>query len=303
MVLSWTKTLIHWHSCPADTQLSRQSIRREAPHGLGARSPTGLTLRTGLWYRLVTMSMRPYTRALVIMPAWNEAESVGNTVREVLALQDSYDVLVVNDGSTDQTSDVATAAGAVVLELPFNLGVGGAMRAGFKYAKRNNYDAVIQVDADGQHHPKEISRVLAGLGEADISIGARFADRGSYKVSGPRRWAMVLLAKVISGLAHTRLTDVTSGFKAANARGIDQFIDHYPAEYLGDTIDSLVVAIRSGCRITQVPVEMRPRQGGTPSHNPIKSAIYLGRSVFALLFALTRRPSAQRYDQSPTVKA
>ncbi|MET3205676.1 UNVERIFIED_ORG: glycosyltransferase involved in cell wall biosynthesis [Arthrobacter sp. UYEF1] len=237
------------------------------------------------------MSNPPYTRALVIMPAWNEAESVGNTVREVLALRETYDVLVVNDGSQDNTAAVAGEAGAVVLNLPFNLGVGGAMRAGFKYGKRNGYDAVIQVDADGQHDPKEISRVLAALADADIAIGARFADRGTYKVTGPRRWAMVLLAKVISGLAHTRLTDVTSGFKAANRRGIDQFIDHYPAEYLGDTIDSLVVAIRSGCVITQVPVEMRARQGGTPSHNPLKSAIYLGRSMFALLFALTRRRS------------
>lgn len=248
------------------------------------------------------MSIPPYTRALVIMPAWNEAESVGNTVREVLALRETYDVLVVNDGSQDNTAAVAGEAGAVVLDLPFNLGVGGAMRAGFKYAKRNGYDAVIQVDADGQHDPKEISRVLAALADADIAIGARFADRGTYKVTGPRRWAMVLLAKVISGLAHTRLTDVTSGFKAANRRGIDQFIDHDPAEYLGDTIDSLVVAIRSGCVITQVPVEMRARQGGTPSHNPLKSAIYLGRSVFALLFALTRRRS-QIQTTSPQLES
>lgn len=248
------------------------------------------------------MSIPPYTRALVIMPAWNEAESVGNTVREVLALRETYDVLVVNDGSQDNTAAVAGEAGAVVLDLPFNLGVGGAMRAGFKYAKRNGYDAVIQVDADGQHDPKEISRVLAALADADIAIGARFAERGTYKVTGPRRWAMVLLAKVISGLAHTRLTDVTSGFKAANRRGIDQFIDHYPAEYLGDTIDSLVVAIRSGCVITQVPVEMRARQGGTPSHNPLKSAIYLGRSVFALLFALTRRRS-QIQTTSPQLES
>ena len=122
-------------------------------------------------------------------------------------------------------------------------------------------------------------------------LGARFADRGDYSVSGPRKWAMQLLAKVISGLAKTRLTDVTSGFRAANGRAINQYLDHYPAEYLGDTIDSLVVAIRSGCRVTQVPVEMRPRQGGTPSHNPVKSAVYLGRSVFALMFALTRKRS------------
>jgi glycosyltransferase involved in cell wall biosynthesis len=225
------------------------------------------------------------------MPAWNEAESVGNTVREVLAAGKLYDVLVVNDGSTDATAQLAAAAGATVLNLPFNLGVGGAMRAGFKYAQRLGYRRVIQVDADGQHDPRDIEEVLAGLENADISIGARFADRGEYRVSGPRKWAMQFLAKVISGLAKTKLTDVTSGFRAGNERAISQYLDHYPAEYLGDTIDSLVVAVRSGCKVTQIPVEMRPRQGGTPSHNPLKAAIYLGRSVFALLFALTRKRS------------
>ncbi|MDP9905088.1 MULTISPECIES: glycosyltransferase family 2 protein [Arthrobacter] len=232
------------------------------------------------------------TRVLVIMPAWNEAESVGDTVREVLDVGCPYDVLVVNDGSSDATAEVAAEAGATVLNLPFNLGVGGAMRAGFKYAKRLGYSRVIQVDADGQHDPRNIGEVLAGLEHADISIGARFADKGEYKVSGPRKWAMQFLAKVISGLAKTRLTDVTSGFRAANDRAISQYLDHYPAEYLGDTIDSLVVAIRSGCKVTQIPVAMRPRQGGTPSHNPAKAAVYLGRSTFALLFALTRKRSA-----------
>ncbi|WP_104089461.1 glycosyltransferase family 2 protein [Arthrobacter sp. GMC3] len=230
-------------------------------------------------------------RVLVIMPAWNEGLAVGNTVREVLALRENYDILVVNDGSTDNTALVAATAGATVLDLPFNLGVGGAMRAGFKYAHRSDYDAVIQVDADGQHDPKDIAVVLQGLDKADISIGARFADKGNYTVSGPRKWAMVFLAKTISRLARTRLTDVTSGFRAANRRGVAQYLDHYPAEYLGDTIDSLVVAIRSGCIVTQVPVEMRARQAGTPSHNPLKAAVYLGRSIFALFFALTRKPS------------
>lgn len=237
------------------------------------------------------MESSPSSRVLVIMPAWNEAESVGQTVREVLATSDRYDVLVVNDGSTDDTAALAAAAGATVLNLPYNLGVGGAMRAGFKYARRTGYRCVIQVDSDGQHDPRNIEEVLAGLERADISIGARFADRGNYTVKGPRKWAMQFLAKVISSLAKTRLTDVTSGFRAANDKAISQYLDHYPAEYLGDTIDSLVVAIRSGCRVTQVPVEMRARQGGKPSHNPLKAAVYLARSGFALLFALTRKPS------------
>lgn len=239
-------------------------------------------------------------RILVIMPAWNEADCVGATVSEVLSLDEPYDVLVVNDGSTDATSTIASHAGATVLNLPFNLGVGGAMRAGFKYAQRLGYKTVIQVDADGQHDPRNIREVLNGLNDADISIGARFANRGDYTVSGPRKWAMKFLAAVLSGLAKTPLTDVTSGFRAGNERAIAQYLDHYPAEYLGDTIDSLVVAIRSGLTVTQVPVEMRPRQGGTPSHHPFKAAVYLGRSFFALAFALTRRRSRLALPQPST---
>lgn len=226
---------------------------------------------------------------LVIMPAWNESESIGNTIREVFEFGPACDVLVVDDGSRDNTAQVARAAGATVVELPFNMGVGGAMRTGFKYAKLQGYLQVIQVDADGQHDPRDIKAVLDGLRDADIAIGARFADKGTYTVKGPRKWAMNVLAWTISRIARTKLTDVTSGFRAANAKAIRQYVDHYPAEYLGDTIDSLVVAIRSGCTVCQVGVSMRERQGGTPSHDPIKAAIYLGRSAFALLFALTRK--------------
>lgn len=226
---------------------------------------------------------------LVIMPAWNESESIGNTIREVFEFGPACDVLVVDDGSKDNTAQIARAAGATVVELPFNMGVGGAMRTGFKYAKTHGYSQVIQVDADGQHDPRDIKAVLDGLREADIAIGARFADKGSYTVRGPRKWAMNVLAWTISRIARTKLTDVTSGFRAANAKAIRQYVEHYPAEYLGDTIDSLVVAIRSGCTVRQVGVSMRERQGGTPSHDPLKAAIYLGRSGMALLFALTRK--------------
>ncbi|EWS79987.1 glycosyltransferase family 2 protein [Brachybacterium phenoliresistens] len=229
-------------------------------------------------------------RLLVIVPAWNEEETVGATVREVLQAVPSADVLVVDDGSVDGTPRIAAEAGASVLSLPYNLGVGGAMRAGFRYARRFGYPQVIQVDADGQHDPRDIPHVLEGLERADISIGARFAGSGEYTVRGPRRWAMVFLAAVVSRLARTRLSDVTSGFRAANQRAIEQYCHHYPAEYLGDTVDSLVVAVRSGLRVTQVGVHMRPRQGGTPSANPVKAALYLGRSVFAVIVAMTRAP-------------
>lgn len=214
---------------------------------------------------------------------------MGDTVREILDCHPDLNVLVIDDGSEDDTSRVAREAGAEVLVLPFNLGVGGAMRAGFKFAVEYGYTSVIQVDADGQHDPRDIKRVLAGLAIADISIGARFADKGDYQVRGPRKWAMKFLASTISRVASTQLTDVTSGFRAANEKAIGQYLDHFPAEYLGDTIDSLVVALRSGCTVTQIPVEMRERQGGVPSHAPFKAAIYLGRSFLALLFALARQ--------------
>lgn len=237
--------------------------------------------------------MRTSDRVLVIVPAWNEEESVGVTVSEVLRADSSYDVVVIDDGSTDGTARVAAEAGATVLSLPFNLGVGGAMRTGFSWAERCGYSRAIQVDADGQHNPGDIARVLAGLESADISIGARFADVGDYSVSGPRRWAMVVLATVMSRVAKTKLTDVTSGFRAANARAIRQYVRYYPAEYLGDTIDSLVAACHSGLSVTQVGVAMRPRSAGRPSHSPVKAGVYLLRSVFALWLAILRRPGTR----------
>lgn len=227
-------------------------------------------------------------RVLVIVPAWNEEANVANTIREILAADSRYDVVVVDDGSTDDTAAAARDAGATVLVLPFNLGVGGAMKTGYTYAQRHGYAQAIQVDADGQHNPANIAEVLRGLERADISIGARFADVGDYSVRGPRRWAMLFLAGVVSRVADTRLTDVTSGFRAANRRAIDQYVRYYPAEYLGDTIDSLVAAAHAGLSVTQVPVAMRPRAHGNPSQGPVGSSVYLFRSVFALGLALMR---------------
>ncbi|WP_136587028.1 glycosyltransferase family 2 protein [Microbacterium hydrothermale] len=228
------------------------------------------------------------TNTLIIVPAWNEGESVGNTVREIVAQPEAWDILVVDDGSIDDTASRAAEAGATVLSLPFNMGVGGAMRAGFTYAQRHGYRYAIQVDADGQHNPRDIVAVLKGLADADISIGARFADVGDYSARGPRRWAMRLLAAVLSRIAKTRLTDVTSGFRAANEKAIAQYVRYYPAEYLGDTVDSLVSALHAGLSVTQVPVAMRPRAAGRPSQNPLGATVYLLRSVFALSLAMMR---------------
>ena len=209
--------------------------------------------------------------------------------------------MTVPPGSTpaDRTAEVAVAAGATVCRLPFNLGVGGAMRTGYRYALRHGYDVAVQIDADGQHDPRFLPDLVERLDGADVVIGARFAKADDpYVVRGPRRWAMVLLAWVLSRLAHTRLTDVTSGFRVSNRRAIALFAKHYPAEYLGDTVESLVIAARAGCRITQEPVTMRARTAGRASHSPVKAAIYLCRAVVALLLALVRDWPAQFEDEA-----
>jgi glycosyltransferase involved in cell wall biosynthesis len=222
------------------------------------------------------------------MPAYNEQEAIGDVIGEVRRTLPSVDCLVVNDGSTDDTAAVARAAGATVADLAVNLGVGGAMRVGFKYALAHGYDVVVQIDADGQHDPSAVPKLIAELANADVVIGARFAGEGDYQAHGVRRFAMRIIARILSRTSKTRLTDATSGFKACGPRAVALFAIDYPAEYLGDTVEALVIAARAGCRITQVPVSMRPRAGGTPSHNPIRAAVYLARAFIALGFAYLR---------------
>ena len=227
-------------------------------------------------------------RVLIIIPAWNESGSIADVVAEVKGELPGVSVIVVDDGSTDDTSARAAAAGAIVARLPYNLGVGGAMRTGYRYARDHGFDVAIQVDADGQHDPRYIPKLVDALEDHDLVIGARFAGEGGYAVKGPRKWAMRLLSRVISRLARTRLTDTTSGHRACNRRLIVLFANWYPAEYLGDTIEVLVRAARMKYKITQIPVAMRPRMAGTPSNSPVKASIYLARAGMVLLLALIR---------------
>lgn len=242
------------------------------------------------------MSSSTPRRVLIVLPAFNEEDAVGGVLAEIHAVLPDVECLVVDDGSTDATAAVARAAGARVASLPFNLGVGGAMRLGFKYALENGFHAVVQVDADGQHDPREVPVLVERLDDADVVIGARFAGVGNYQAHGIRRFAMRVIAGILSRTTRTTLTDTTSGFKASGPRAIRLFAANYPAEYLGDTIEALVIAARAGCRIVQVPVAMRPRAGGTPSHNPFKAAIYLFRAFVALGFAYLR-PAPRVSDQ------
>lgn len=232
------------------------------------------------------------SRTLVVMPAFNEEASVASVVREVFTKVPGVTVLVVDDGSNDNTAELARTAGALVAQLPFNLGVGGAMRVGFKYASENGFSNVVQIDSDGQHDPDGVPALLEQLESADLVLGARFAGTGDYEVKGPRKWAMVFLARVLSRAASSRLTDTTSGFRASGPRAVALFSENYPAEYLGDTIEALVIASRSGLTIRQIPVAMRPRAGGVPSHSPVKATVYLARAGLALIFAFLRPPSS-----------
>lgn len=224
-------------------------------------------------------------RTLVVVPALNEEDAIGAVVAEIRQAVPDADVLVVNDGSRDATSAVAAAAGAWVLDLPYRLGVGGAMRAGFRFAARHGYEAVVQVDADGQHEPAEIPRLVEALGREDVVVGGRFSGRGVYEVGGVRRLAMRMLARIVSWLVRAPLRDVTSGFRAAGPRAIPVFAEHYPVEYLGDTLESLVLAAQAGLLVGEVPVQMRVRAGGRPSTSPTWAAAYVLRALLVLALA------------------
>ena len=238
------------------------------------------------------------TGELVAIPAWNEQGSISEVIAKVREHRPQADILVVSDGSTDATASLAAAAGATVVELPFNVGVGGAMRTAFLFAKRGGYRALVQVDADGQHDPADLDRVIDGLADADIVVGTRFHENSMYFVGGPRRWAMHLLSFSLSRMNRGTITDPTSGFRSAGPRAIDLFATEYPAEYLGDTVGSLAIAIRNGLVIHETPVTMYFRQAGRPSKNALWSALYLGRATLAIIATGLKRQGTTRGDQS-----
>jgi glycosyltransferase involved in cell wall biosynthesis len=229
-------------------------------------------------------------RVLVIVPALNEESSVGDVVRAILAL--GLPACVVDDGSTDRTSAMAEEAGATVLRLPVNLGVGGALRCGFRFAVREGYDAVVQVDADGQHDPRVVPQLLGVLREsgADMVVGSRFADSSpNYDCGRGRRLAMRVLAWRASWSARRPITDATSGLRAIRRPLLDEFARHYPVEYLGDTVEAMVIAGRRGARIEECPIAMSPRVSGTPSAGLAASAWYVIRVLLVIELMRRRR--------------
>ncbi|MEP6813078.1 MAG: glycosyltransferase family 2 protein, partial [Actinomycetota bacterium] len=207
------------------------------------------------------MSVDPRLRELrrvAIVPALNEAENIGRVIDELRAFDPGLDIVVVDDGSLDRTTQAAAAKGARVLRLPFNLGIGGAVQTGFRFAFENDYDIAVRVDGDGQHDPAQLDRVLAPLlnGEADIVVGSRFAAIGAsgYRSSRTRRIGIRLLAWVVSRIVGQRVTDTTSGFQALNREGIALFARDYPHDY--PEVEATVMVFRHRLRLTEVPVEM-----------------------------------------------
>jgi glycosyltransferase involved in cell wall biosynthesis len=231
------------------------------------------------------------TRVLIVMPALNEAESLPATLKELREVVDDNDVLVVDDGSTDATAEVARRAGAVSAQLPFTLGVGGAVRVGLHYAQRNGYDRAVVIDADGQHDPAGITALLDALDSgADMVVGSRFAaGTTEYPVGRVRRQAMRFLATIVRTLTGQRFSDVTSGFRAFDRSVIELLARDYPVEYLADTVEALLIVRYAGFRVDEVPISMRPRAAGMPSTRRVKLVINYLRLLIGILGSASRR--------------
>lgn len=229
-------------------------------------------------------------RPVAVVPAYNEERTVAQVVEALMAC--GLPVCVVDDCSGDATARRARQAGATVLSLPVNLGVGGALRCGFRWAVESGYDAAVQVDADGQHDPAQVSLLLRELGEqdADMAVGSRFvAGSGAYPVSRGRRFAMHLLERRATAATGQCIVDTTSGFRAIRRPLLDLFADDYPVEYLGDTVEALILAGRADAKVIEVPVTMAERQHGEPSAGTFASVWYTARVLLAIELMHRRR--------------
>ena len=220
-------------------------------------------------------------RVLVVIPTYNEAPNIAAVVAAVRKIC-SADVAVIDDGSDDDTADVARRAGAVVLRHPCNLGIGGAVQTGFLYALQHGYDAVVRVDGDGQHDPAYIPALLAFLesDSADVVVGSRFLAREGYQSTIVRRGGILILG-VLGAVVGARVTDPTSGYWALNRRALRVLAKFQPDDY--PETQSLLVATRAGCRIRELPVVMQARGAGRSSIGALASGFYMVKVILAVL--------------------
>jgi len=230
-------------------------------------------------------------KKLAIVPALNEAGMVGRVVRDIRRHAPDFDIVVIDDGSTDTTAAHARAQGAVVIAHPFNLGIGGAMQSGYKYALRNGYDVAVQIDGDGQHKPTHIHDLLAKLEtegpEADMVTGSRFLGHPGYKVPIGRRVGNLIFALVLTTLTRQRVTDPTSGFRMANRRGIELFARDYPHDY--PEVEAILMLYAHRLRLHEVHVEMNQRGYGRSSIKYPQSAYYMIKVLLAIFIGVLRR--------------
>src|SRR3954453_7556366 len=228
-------------------------------------------------------------RRIAIVPAYNEERAIGGVVDELRSFDPGLDVVVVSDGSSDRTAEVAAEHGAHVVRLPFNLGIGGAVQTGFQYAHENGYELVVRCDGDGQHDPAQLPKVLAPVlaGEADIAVGSRFVSGDGYRSSATRRIGIRLLSWIVSAIARQRVTDTTSGFQALNRKALELFAADYPHDY--PEVEGMVMTIKHRLRLCEVPVTMREREHGRSSITALRSIYYMAKVLVALFVGLFRR--------------
>lgn len=236
---------------------------------------------------------------MALVPAYNEESSIGDTLAQLGVDAPGVQVVVIDDGSEDRTGELARAAGAVVLTMPFNVGIGGALRTGFRYAAEEGASWAVQVDADGQHDPSQLAALVAPVVDgADLVIGSRFLDPGAtYEAGRMRRRAMSLLTLTLRGLSGRSFTDTSSGFRAFSPRAVAYFARNYPAEYM-ESVEALLMACYAGLRVVEVPVTMRSRSGGVASTRRLR-LLYHYLRIYAVLFSSAsrrRRPEFGRAE-------
>ena len=224
---------------------------------------------------------------LVVVPAFNEAASIGQVLDGIQS--HGFRVLVIDDGSTDETSVVAHQKNAIVLSLPLNVGVGGALRCGFRYAVENGFSAIIQCDADGQHLPSHLMDLVEATNRIDahMMIGSRFgSEKTTHDPSLLRRFAMLTLSKVAQHATKHSITDSTSGFRLIQQPLLGELAAHLPAYYLGDTFETVVVAGRAGYHVEEIGVAMAPRKHGASSSGNFRSIVLIGKVLTTVLLGI-----------------
>ena len=234
--------------------------------------------------------MTALPRVLVLMPAHNEAESIGLTLSRIRENLPEARALVINDYSSDDTTAAAERAGAAVVELPWNLGYGGAVQTGFKYALAHGFDYVIQMDADGQHDPASARDLLAPVlaGEADVTIGSRFLGRADYSIPLLRRFGMHVFGAIVTFVTRRHFSDPTSGYQALNRRAMEFFArDNYPSDF--PDADTIILLSLAGFRVREVPVTMRARVAGTSMHSNLSAFYYVSKMTLSILMVMLRR--------------